>query len=73
MLGHSWAVSPAGPAEGGAKRKPILAAQFDQRMKAIELYAVEHQSLGAISEELGVSVTTLRRWLADVPKVRLGR
>jgi transposase-like protein len=41
--------------------------------EAIELYAVEHQSLQAISEQLDVSERTLRRWLADVPKVGLGR
>jgi transcriptional antiterminator len=42
-------------------------------MRAMELYAVEHRSLKAISEQLDVSERTLRRWLADIPRVRLGR
>jgi DNA-binding transcriptional regulator LsrR (DeoR family) len=55
------------------RKRPIDAGQFDLRMKAMELYAVEHQTLKAISEQLDVSERTLRRWLADVPRVRLGR
>ena len=55
------------------RKRPIDAGQFDQRMKVMELWSVEHQLLGAISEQLGVSERTLRRWLADVPRVRLGR
>jgi transposase len=55
------------------RKRPIDAGQFDVRMKALELWSVEHQSLKAISEQLDVSERTLRRWLADVPKVGLGR
>lgn len=41
-------------------------------MQALKLWSVERQSLKAISEQLGVLERTLRDWLHDMPRLKLG-
>jgi hypothetical protein len=54
------------------KHRPVDAARYEVRMQALKLWSVERQSLKAISEQLGVLERTLRDWLHDMPRLKLG-